>query len=161
MPQDSIMGPILCNIFLKDFFFFLCNMLIHNFNDDNTLSNFANTVNNLASILESESGCAIYLFWDHGVTVSPNKFQAILFVKINSDLYLNKNITISKENIKVAANIKMLGVHIVSKLNIKTYRHIDIICKSASNQLNVLLRLKRYLGPEEKFVLVKSFLFKF
>ena len=35
--------------------------------------------------------------------------------------------------------------------------HIDIICKSVSNQLNGLVRLKRYLDPKERFVLVNSF----
>ena len=47
---------------------------------------------------------------------NPDKFQAILLDKRNSDLYLNENITIDKENIKVVSNVKMLGVHIDSKL---------------------------------------------
>ena len=61
--------------------------------------------------------------------------------KRNSDLYLNQNITIAKENIKVISNVKILGVHIDSRLNFNL--HIDIICKSASKQLNALVRLKR------------------
>ena len=31
--------------------------------------------------------------------------------KRNSDLYLNENITIDKENIKVVSDVEMLGVH--------------------------------------------------
>ena len=49
----------------------------------------------------------------------------------------------------------MLGVHIDSELNFNL--HIDIVYRSASNQLNALALLKRYLGLEERFVLVKSF----
>ena len=71
--------------------------------------------------------------------VNPDKFQAILLDKRNSNLYLNENVTIDKENIKVVSNVKMLSVHIDSKLNFKL--HIDIICESASNQLNALVRL--------------------
>ena len=89
--------------------------------------------------------------------VNSKKFQAILLDKRNSDLHLNENITIDKENIKVVSNVKMLGVHIDSKLNFNL--HIDIICKSALNQPNVLVRLKRYLGHEGKFVLVNSFIY--
>ena len=37
----------------------------------------------------------------------------------------------------VFSNIKMLGVHIDSKLNFNL--HIDIICKSASNQQKALV----------------------
>ena len=51
----------------------------------------------------------------------------------------------------------MFGVYTDSKLNFKL--HIDIICKSAPNQLNALLRLKRYLGHEGRFVLVNSFIY--
>ena len=89
--------------------------------------------------------------------VNPNNFQAILLYKINSDLYLNGNITIDKENIKLVSNIKMLGVHIDSKSNFNL--HIDIVCKSTSNQLNALVRLKRYFGHDERFVLVNSFIY--
>ena len=53
---------------------------------------------------------------------------------------------LKKKTHKVISNVKMIGVHIDGILNFNL--HIDIICKSASNQLNALLRLKRYLGSE-------------
>ena len=88
--------------------------------------------------------------------VNSHKFQAISLDKRNSDLYLNENFTVDKENIKVISNIKILGAHIDSKLNFNL--HIDIIFKSASNRLNALVQSKRYLGHEERFVLVNSFM---
>ena len=88
--------------------------------------------------------------------VNPEKFQAVSLDKGNSDLYLNEYFTIDKENMKFVLNVKILGVHIDSKLNFNL--HIDIIFKSASNRLNALVQSKRYLGHEERFVLVNSFM---
>ena len=58
---------------------------------------------------KSESGCAIYWFRENRMIAKPDKFQAILLDKRNSDFYLNKNIRIDKENIKIVPNVKMLS----------------------------------------------------
>ena len=69
--QVSIVGPILCNIFFNDCFFFLCNVFVHIFIVDNTLYSFGKTVNNLLSILEVESdsavNCTAWKFSKYGV----------------------------------------------------------------------------------------------
>ena len=64
----------------------MCDVAVHNFADDNTLSSFAKAVNNLISILESESGCAIKWFSGNSMIVDFDKFQAILLNKRNSNL---------------------------------------------------------------------------
>ena len=43
VPQGSIVGPILFNAFLNDFFHDIENASVHSFADDNTLSCFAKT----------------------------------------------------------------------------------------------------------------------
>ena len=50
---------------------------------------------------------------------------------------------------------KLLGIEIDDKLNFN--HHINNICKSASNQLNALTRLKHLLGFKERKVLVNTF----
>ena len=37
--------------------------------------------------------------------------------------------------------------------------HIDKICLKSANQLNVLVRLKHFLGNEERKILLNSFVF--
>ena len=121
------------------------------------LTSSVKTKNNIFRILQSESGCAINWFRGNNLIVNSDKFHAILLDKRMSDLHLNENITIDKKTIKVVSNVKMLGVHIDSKLNFNL--NFDIICKSAWDQLNGLVRLKRYFGHEKRFALINSFIY--
>ena len=126
----------------------------HNFADDNTFSSFAKTIENLISILESESEIAINWFEDNYLSVSPGKFQAIITNKHKGN-HTNQIINIDQKEIKAVSKVKLLGTEIDDKLNFN--HHINNICKSASNQLKVFIRLKHLLGFEEKKLLVNTF----
>ena len=73
--------------------------------------------------------------------VNPGKFQAIGIDKKKQD-HTNEIFKLSSKEIKVTSQVKLLGVETDSKLNFE--QHINRICKSAANQLNALIRLKRF-----------------
>ena len=81
VPQGSIVGPILFYCFFNDFFYVIEIANVHNFADDNTLTAFANNIQNLIHLLESESRVAIKWFKDNKMIVNPGKFQAIILDK--------------------------------------------------------------------------------
>ena len=87
--------------------------------------------------------------------VNPGKFQAIIFYK-NKGNHTNQFINIDQKELKAVLKVKLLGIDIDDKLNFN--HHINNICKSASNQLNALIRLKYLLGFEERKVLVNTFI---
>ena len=51
--------------------------------------------------------------------------------------------------------VELLGIQIDDKLSFNL--HISNICMSAANQLNALIRLKRFLGFKEKRILINTY----
>ena len=78
VPQGSILGPILLNLFINDLVLFMNNSDLLNYADDNTISAWANSLEELILTLESESETAIKWFQDNEMIVNPDKFQAII-----------------------------------------------------------------------------------
>ena len=85
MPQGSIVGPIIFNCLFNDFYYFIENADVHNFADDNTLTTFAQNVQNLISVLKSESNITIDWFETNKMMVNPGKFQSIIIDKTKQD----------------------------------------------------------------------------
>ena len=111
------------------------------------------TISELIDILQSESEIVIDWFKNNKVIVNPDKSQVILLDKRKSD-YINQHIVVDNQNIKVVSSAELLEIRIDNKLNFNL--HIRNICRSAANQLNALIRIKRFLCFEEKKILINS-----
>ena len=156
VPQGSILGPILFNIFLNDFIYFIETANVHNYADDNTLTSFSNSVSNLIKILETETNVAMSWLKKNKMIANPKKFQSIIISKDkigNSGL----EIKINDKIIKSKSSVKLLGIVIDEKLNFD--KHITELCKKASAQLNALFRLNFVLTKKAKNILIQSFIF--
>ena len=85
--------------------------------------------------------------------LNPDKFQAIVLNKKHFDL-TNTNFQVDNQMIELVSSVDLLGIQIDDKLNFNL--RISKICKSAANQLNVLIRLKQFLSFHAKNVLINS-----
>ena len=140
VPQGSILGPILCNLFINDIFFWIENADLLNFADDNTVTAFADRIEDLKLILESESENAIQWFKDNNMVANPDKFHAIIINRCGRHKDFHK-LHIAGEEITSEAFVRLLDIDIDYKLNFG--KHIGALCKKAAGQLNAICRISR------------------
>ena len=156
VPQGSVLGPILSNFFINDLFLFIKQATLHNYADDNTLSYFSKTMPDLVRVLENETNVALTWLDRNEMIANPDKFHALL-VRKDRENTAGQNISFQGHAIKSEETVKLLGVTLDNKLNFDT--HISNLCKKAAAQLNVLKRLRSFIGFEQKKVLVQSFVY--
>ena len=79
VPQGSILGPLLFNVFINNIFHFLDKSSLYNYADDNTLSYAYSNSDTLIHTLQQACTSTLQWFNISQMKASPSKFQAISF----------------------------------------------------------------------------------
>ena len=153
VPQGSILGPILFNIFINDMLLFTKSTNPNNFADDNTLSASENSVNDLVKTLEKGGEEAISWLTQNKMIANPDKFKAIILKKNRSDTS-NINLKIDNKEIQTSTSVELLGVKLDNKLSFQ--KHISDLCMAAGAKLNAIKRLGGKLDEKERKILIDS-----
>ena len=128
VPQGSILGPIVFNIFLNDLFLCIKKSYLHNFADDNTITVTCNTLTGLLKTLEEESESTISWFKQNQMIVNADKFQAIILNKKESEV--KYKLAIDNNDIESTKSVKLLGITTDDRLRFD--QHISNLCFKAA-----------------------------
>ena len=153
VPQGSILGPILFNIFLNDMIYFTNSTNPNNYADDNTLSASESSISDLIKTLEKGGGEAIDWLTQNKMIANPDKFKAIILKKNRSDTS-GISLKIDNQEIKTSKTVELLGVELDNELSFR--KHISELCKSAGAKINAIKRLGGRLDKKERKLLIDT-----
>ena len=151
VPQGSILGPLLFNIYINDLFLFSENFYIANYADDCTPYEFSGSLQEVINKLEQDALCLIE--WYQSNYLKPNSDKWHLLLSENRD---DITINIGNECIHNSENEKLLGVYFDKELNFKT--HVTKLCKKAEQKLHALARISNGMNLNKRKMLMNAFI---
>ena len=154
VPQGSILGPLLFNIYINDLFFDFIDSSVHicNYADDNTLYTMGKNMSEIVEDLKMSMQKVNVWFKNNGLQLNVNKCELIVLGKNRI-----KPISFSVNDIllKEVDHVKLLGVIIDNNLSFT--QHANVLCRKIGAKLSALKRIASYLSEWQRKIIATSF----
>ena len=151
VPQGSILGPCIFNLFLNDFMYILKKSSPVNYADDNTLCASGKTLASAIENVKQDTESAIDWFDENQMQANPVKFQFMHTSDEEKVVFECRDVTIEAEK-----SVKLLGINIDYKL--KFTQHVSDVIRKCGFQLNTLRRHSKLLNTNTKLKIFYSFI---
>ena len=149
VPQGSILGPLLFNIFLCDMFLLLHETDIASYADDNTPYTTGKSPSEVLNELKSAASKIFDWFNNNAMKANQDKCHLL------SSLDPETSISLEMCDIKNTKSQKLLGVTIDKKLTFE--EHVSKLCEKASRKINALARVFPFMTLGQRRTLMNAY----
>ena len=156
VPQGSILGPLLFNIFINDIFYFLKKAKLANYADDSSTYVIENNIMDLLKTLESETSTVLNWFQINEMKSNSSKCHLIVSNNDTRSYASSSYIYLENEFLENENSVKLLGVEIDEDLNFQM--HVNSLLKKGNQKLHGLMRISKFLSEDKLRIIMKTFI---
>ena len=151
VPQGSVLGPLLFNIYISDLLLFIQDSDICNYAYDTTIYTCNENLDNV--VHKPENGCTIALKWfaDNFMKLNADKCHLLV---LGQRFHDPVTVRIGSTNVVNSYEEKLLGVQIDSKLSFDS--HVSKLSQRASNKLYARARISPYVDQRKLRTLIRT-----
>ena len=145
VPQGSILGPLLFLIYINDFTQASNFFSMRLFADDTSLTVSGKNLDEILLQINNKLPNIYDWLCANKLTLNLRKTKYLIFQprqKVNCNLL--PPLSLAGQPLEQACSIKYLGIYIDSHLS--WHDHIDYVCDKVSKSINIMTKVKRYLG---------------
>ena len=153
VPQGSILGPKLFSIFVNDLPESITSGNVFMFADDTTIYTISKDIDNITLTLQSILD-QVYTWCQSNRLIAHESKTEAMIISRQSFIGPLRRLTYGSSTIEYKQSSKCLGLTVDNKLS--WYEHIGNVCKSFSNKVAVLKRIKFLPKPVLETIYYKT-----
>ena len=156
VPQGSVLGPLLFNIYLNDLFMFLEETKVCNYADDTTIYACGPKIETVIAHLEHDALKITEWFPNNFMKLNEDKCHLMVFGTRGGN---EITIKIGGACVKESTEENLLGITFDQSLSFK--EHVKTLCRKAGQKLHALARVSCYMDTEKLQLLMRAFVLSY
>ena len=152
VPQGSVLGPLLFNIYLNDLFMFLEETKVCNYAEDTTIYACGPKIETVITHLEHDALKITEWFPTNLTKLNEDKCHLMVFGTRGGNEIIIK---IGEVCVKECTGENLLGITLDQSFSFK--EHVKILCRKACQKQHALARVSCYMSTEKLQHLMRAF----
>jgi len=132
VPQGSVLGPLLFNLFINDLNIAIKSSKVHHFADDTNLLLINKSLKKINTLINHDLALLVQWLRSNKISLNTSKTEIVIFRPKNKTITKRLNFRISGEKIGISKTVKYLGVILHEHLDWQT--HINTLIKNETKQ---------------------------